>query len=38
MYGDRSQNTGNIWVISLWGVGNRLFLDLGGNNSLELYT
>lgn len=38
MYGDRSQDIGNIWVTGLWGAGNILFLDLGSKNSTDLYT
>ena len=38
IYGDRSQNIGNIWVIGFWGAGNILFLDLSSKNSIELNT
>lgn len=36
MYGERSQNIGNFWVIGFWGTGNILFLDLHSENSIRL--
>lgn len=36
MYGDRSQNIGNMWVIRFLGAGNSLFPYLSSKNSTEL--